>query len=108
MNEQPFELSNPRKEDTIDGWPHGSRRVTAVFTHEKNKRGERIGRQTTGKPKYSRYYDRICLVDGSDGKTHMLADAGSHLSIMACDMKFHDFSVFPRDENYEKYRKFLE
>lgn len=107
MNEQLFELSNPRKEDTIEGWPHGSRRVTAYFTHESNKKGERIGRQTTGKPKFSRYYQQIRLVDGTDGKTHLLGHAGSHLSVLSCDMKLSDFAVFPNDPNFEKYMQFL-
>lgn len=107
MSEQTFTVSNPRKEETIEDWPHGARRVTAVFTHESNKKGERIARTTTGKPKMSKYYAAIRLVDGSDGKTHMLCDCGGFLSIMACDMKYRDFSVFPEDDNYDDYYAML-
>ena len=44
--------SNPRMSATIEDWPSGSKRVTAVFTIEQHaKRGERAVRMTTGAPK---------------------------------------------------------
>lgn len=107
MTAQKFTLSNPRKNDSIADWPiGGSRRGTAVFTHEANSRGERIGRTTTGKPKYTTYYAKICLVDGSDGKTHLLAhtgNSGGFLSVLSADMQHSDFSVFEGDDNFAEY-----
>lgn len=109
MSEQTFTLSNPRKEESIENWPVGSnRRATAVFTHEANKRGERIGRTTTGKIKYSTYNKAMRLVDGSDGKTHMMGwTSYGFISVMSCDMKHSDFGVFQDDENFAEYKSML-
>lgn len=110
-----FTLSNFRKSETIDNWPLGSnKRGTAIFSHEDNaSKGQRIGRQTPhkngyGKVKYSTCYKRVCLVDGSDGKTHYIgySDYG-FLSVMSCNMKHQDFSIFDKDENFEEYRQAL-
>ena len=108
MNEQTFtlDLKTFRKEDRIEGWPVGSnKRATAVFTHEtKPKRGQRIVRVTTGKPKPSTYYLLVCLANGSDGKTHYIGlTQFGHLAVMSCDMKHSDFSVFRGDPNYDEY-----
>ena len=117
MNEQTFTLSNPRKEDVIPDWPLGSGRTgDATFTHESNNRGERIRRVTPNrqgvpcKPKRSTYYVKIRLVDGSDGKTHMigLTRYSGMLCVMSCDMKLSDFAVFEADENYTKYLAFFD
>ena len=99
--EQPFTLSNFRKEDTIEDWPlGGGRRGDCIFTHESNGRGQRIGRQTEGrngrmnKIKYSTYHPLVCLADGSDGKTHYIGlTSYSSLSVMSCDMKHSEFSL---------------
>ena len=114
MSEQTFMLSNFRKEDTIEDWPMGSnKRGTCVFSHETNKRGQRIGRTTTcngrtGKTKYSTYYLRVCLVDGSDGKTHYVGFSQyGMLSVMSCNMQHQDFSVFPDHDNFEEYKAAL-
>jgi len=114
MSEQIFTLNNFRKAEEIADWPLGSnRRGTASFTHESNKRGQRIGRQTPDKhgrmckPKYSTYYQRICLVDGSDGKTHMIGWTGNFLSVMSCDMKHSEFSVWERDAEFKEYKSQL-
>lgn len=109
MNEQPFTLSNFRKEDTIQDWPLGSnKRGPAVFTHESNKRGQRILRTTTGKPKATTYYLRVCLCDGSDGKTHILGFSSyGFLSVMSCDMKLQDFSIWDKDPHFEEYKEQL-
>jgi len=107
MTEQLFTLSNFRASDEIEGWPLGrDKRGTAVFTHESNKKGQRISRQTPykggmSKPKSSTYYERICLADGSDGKTHMVGITGyGFISVLSCDMKLSDFSIQEKDDNY--------
>lgn len=67
-----MEFSNPRNEATIENWPHGRQRVTAKFLIEKNNKGYRCGRVTTGKPKYTTYHLRMTLVDGDDGRIYAL------------------------------------
>ena len=106
-----FTISNPRREENIEDWPLGrNERGTAVFTHEVHPpRGERIGRQTPykgrmGKIKYTTYSDSCRLVDGSDGKTHIVCFSSGFVSIMSCDMKHSDFSVFDKDENFAEYK----
>ncbi len=113
MNDQTFTVSNPRKEETIPDWPLGSGKTgDAIFTHEKNSRGERIGRSTPfkgrmSKPKYSTYCDVIRLVDGSDGKTHLMSFSSGFIQIASCNMKHSDFSVFEGDDNFQEYREML-
>ena len=114
MTKQTFTVSNPRKEETIPDWPLGSgRRGDAQFIHEKNKRGERIGRITPNKfgqpckTKYSTYSDVIRLVDGSDDRTHLLSFSSGFIQVRSCDMKHDDFSVFEGDDNFQEYRKML-
>jgi len=110
MNEKnTFTLTNFRLSDEIPNWPLGSnKRGVARFEHEANKRGQRISRTTTGKPKFSRYFDLIALADGSDGKTHMIG-AGQYggLCVMACDMQYTDFYLYSGDENYTEYLEAL-
>ena len=109
LNNQTFTLSNFRKEETIQDWPLGSnKRGPCVFQHESNKKGQRILRTTTGKPKASTYYVRVCLVDGSDGKTHYIGwSEFGFLSVQSCDMKLSDFSVHRTDPNFEEYKQQL-
>jgi hypothetical protein len=107
MTETPFTLSNFRREDSIENWPIGrDKRATAVFAHEANKRGQRILRTTTGKPKATTYYQAICLADGSDGKTHLVSLAAEMdmLRIGSADMKHADFTLWPRDSVFAEYR----
>ena len=110
MTETPFTLSNFRREDSIENWPIGrDKRATAVFTHEANKRGQRILRTTTGKAKATTYYQAICLADGSDGKTHLvcLAPMCDMLRIGSADMKHEDFTLWPRDADFAGYKNKL-
>ncbi len=66
-------FSNPRLSATFEDWPSGSQRVRCTFQVEHHpKRGYRIARQTTGKPKYSTYGGPSAIVDGSDGRTYLL------------------------------------
>ena len=66
-------FTNPRTHAIVPDWPlGGSRRGPAVFTVESNKRGERISRVTTGRPKHSTYGANARIVDGDDGKIYLL------------------------------------
>jgi hypothetical protein len=67
-------FTNPRLEATFQDWPlGGSKRGPCTFVVEKHpKRGSRILRTTTGKPKASTYSDLCAIVDGSDGRTYLL------------------------------------
>lgn len=100
--------SNPRQTAVIENWPYGSMRTTATFTIESDpKRGERAVRVTidpkTGRPtapKKLTFAKRMRIVDGDDGRTYILEDTGSHLTIMRGDMKYDEEHLFPRDERY--------
>ncbi len=118
MNEQTFTISNPRKTDTIQDWPLGSnRRGPARFIHEVAEKGrykgqERIGRITKNrfgidcKTKYSTYAPYVRLVDGSDGKTHILSyNSYGFVGVSSCDMQHTDFSVFVQDANFAEYKE---
>jgi hypothetical protein len=93
--------TNPRTEATIENWPSGSKRVTARFTIERAKKGERAVRVTDGAPKKLTFAVRARIVDGSDGRTYIaeLTQFG-HISIMRGDMKFSHEAVFPGDPRY--------
>ena len=70
-------LSNPRLSEVNDNWPHGRNRVTATFNVVNGTRGtqkeqQRIERVTTGAPKRTTFYDRMCIVDGDDDRTYLL------------------------------------
>jgi len=67
-------LSNPRQEAVIEDWPIGRKRCTATFVVEDGgKKGQRVARTTTGKPKRTTYYQRVMIVDGDDGRTYVIA-----------------------------------
>ena len=67
-------FSNPRLRAEFTDWPlGGSKRGKCVFhTERKDKKGDRVGRTTTGKTKYSTYGGPVSLVDGSNGRTYIL------------------------------------
>lgn len=110
----PFTLSNFRKEETIQDWPYGSnKRGPAVFVVEQNKRGQRMLRTTFGKPKATQYYDAVCLADGSDGKTHIVAYSANYglLLVKSCDMQHQDYALSTREQGeateFSEYRAAL-
>lgn len=101
-----IEFGNPRLRAEFDNWPSGGKRVPCVFQVHHDKRGYRISKTTTGKPKYTTYSGQCAIVDGSDGKIYLLqvAQDFGFIKIMR-----HDFldatgdigrqaSVFDRDE----------
>jgi hypothetical protein len=94
--------SNPRLNATIDNWPSGSKRVTAVFTIEQHPtRGERAVRVTTGAPKTLVYARKARILDGDDGRTYLAnLTIYGHISIFNGDMKFRHEAVFEHDPRY--------
>lgn len=94
--------SNPRMSATIENWPHGSRRVTAVFTIETDpKRGQRAVRTTTGAPKKLTFARQMRIVDGDDGRTYIAALSNyGHVTIHRGDMKFHEETVHASDTRH--------
>lgn len=98
--------SNPRTQAAIENWPHGSQRVTAIFTIEVNKRGERAVRVTTGAPKKLTYARQMRIVDGDDGKTYIAERSFyGHITIMRGDMKFNHETIFSGDARYPELLK---
>jgi len=100
-------LSNPRMEVIIEDWPIGRQRCKAWFAVESGPRGERVSRRTENKtrtgwnaPKHTTYATRARIVDGDDGRTYIVKDIGSHISVMRGDMKFSAGSVWPDDPQY--------
>jgi hypothetical protein len=98
--------SNPRTSATIENWPSGQQRVTAVFTIETDpKRGERAVRMTTGAPKKLTFARKMRIVDGDDGRTYIAAlTSYGHITVHRGDMKYHEESVFERDPRYPELR----
>lgn len=97
--------TNPRMNAEIQDWPSGSRRVTAVFSIEATKRGERAVRTTTGAPKKLTFAVKSRIVDGSDGRTYIAnLTMYGFVSIMNGDMKFQAESVFPDNDRYAAIR----
>jgi len=85
-----LKFSNARRSATISDWPLGSgKRGPCTFTVEAGSRGERISRVTTGKPKYTTYAQKACIVDGENGKTYLLLFLGDAVRIAQSDMQ-HD------------------
>lgn len=86
---------NPRAFAEIPNYPiGGSRRATAIFGTDRHAtRGIRIYRTTTGKPKFTTYCHRACIMDGDNGRTYilMMSDPayGCPITIKSADMK-HD------------------
>jgi hypothetical protein len=95
--------SNPRMSATIENWPHGKQRVTAVFTIETDpKRGQRAVRTTTGAAKKLTFAAKMRIVDGDDGRTYIaaLSYISGHITIKRGDMKYDHESIFPREPRY--------
>jgi hypothetical protein len=87
--------SNPRTEATVEDWPSGKHRVTAVFTVERHpKHGERAVRTTTGKPKALPYASRVRIVDGDDGRIYIAEQSVFMISIMRGTMDYAHEVVF--------------
>lgn len=70
-----IQFSNPRLSASFADWPlGGSKKGVAIFKVVVGRDGERVERVTTGKPKYSTYGTRCCIVDGSNGRTYLLIE----------------------------------
>ena len=107
-----LKFSNPRRKATFTDWPLGlQKRGQCVFEVEANKKGERINRTTTGKPKSDiAYSGKGCIVDGSDGRTYLLqfSDVYGFITIYQSNMMCAQFgtngdhAAFP-DSSPERY-----
>src|SRR5208282_162288 len=98
-----IEYTNPRMNATIENWPSGQKRVTAVFEIEQtSKRGERATRKTIGAVKKLTFARKARIVDGSDGKTY-IAELTMYgfVSIMRGDMKLQEETISDHDPRYE-------
>lgn len=94
-----IQLSNPRTKAVIEDWPlGGSRRGTCTFEVESNRRGQRVNRVTTGKPKRTTYHSKCAIVDGDDGRTYVIATTayGGVVRIKSC-LKLTDYFSQERD-----------
>jgi len=99
--------SNPRTLYQTDDWPYGRKRVTAIFTLEQTKRGERVSRVTQNpkggwnKPKKLTYSRAQRIVDGDDGKTYIatLSEFG-FINIMQSNMQYEEESISSHSPRY--------
>ncbi len=96
---------NPRRAATFTDWPlGGNRRGDCVFqVHADAKRGERVSRTTTGKPKYTNYGTKCAVVDGSNGRTYVLqlsTDYGPSVRVICSDLMYDATKDLGRDSSY--------
>lgn len=110
--------SNPRMEASIDNWPSGGKRVSAIFWIEQTPRGER-GVRTTRDPvsgKFSApvkltYASKARIVDGDDDRTYILELSAmyGHINIMRGDMKYQaEDAIFDKDPRYPELLKLFD
>lgn len=103
-----MQYTNPRTQCTINDWPSGRHRTTATFRIETHPtRGERVVRTTlhpkTGRPsapKTTTYARRVRIVDGDDGRTYLVEDTGTHLTVRQGNMQYEQETLWPRDPRY--------
>lgn len=68
-----MQFSNPRLSKVIEDYPSGGKRVACTYQVKNDyKKGYRVSRVTTGKPKYTTFSGPACIVDGDNGKTYIL------------------------------------
>ena len=87
------------------------KRGTATFKVEVDTRkGMRVSRITvceghTSKPKRTTYAERWCVVDGSDGRTYLLAFSGyGMIKVMQSDMQHEAGTFWLKDgELFDRY-----
>ena len=100
--------TNPRTELTVNDWPYGRLRTTAIFSIEQVKGKERAVRSTinpkTGranKPKKTTYSLKARIVDGSDGRTYIaeLTNYGA-VSIMQSNLQYQHEYISDNDSRY--------
>lgn len=105
-----MQYSNPRLDATIEDWPYGSARTTAIFSIETHPtRGQRAVRETidprTGrasKPKTLTYAQHARLVDGEDGRLYIaeLGHSSNLISIMQGTMQYQQEVIGPEDARH--------
>ena len=100
--------TNARKELTVNDWPYGSKRTTAIFSIETGRGKERAVRITvnpkTGrenKPKKTTFSQKTRIVDGSDGKTY-IAKLGAYgaITIMQSNLQYQQEYISDNDSRF--------
>jgi len=103
-----LKFTNPRLTFTTNDWPYGSKRTTATFTIEANKRGERVSRVTINpksgrinKPKTTTYATKVRIVDGSDGRTYIahLTEYG-FIKIMQSNLQYSQETIHHGNDRF--------
>lgn len=110
-----MKFSNPRMTAEFTDWPlGGDRRGTCVFVVESHpKKGQRIARTTTGKPKYTTYAQQARIVDGDDGRTYLLFWSTQYSSaVRVCSSDCQHDASFPDlpsyiPEGHERYKEIV-
>tara|TARA_R110002020_G_scaffold47893_1_gene136762 strand:- start:120 stop:560 length:441 start_codon:yes stop_codon:yes gene_type:complete len=120
MSIEIIKYSNARTDAVIENWPNGGKRTAAHFWVEpKKNKGERAVRQTTNpktgqlcKPKTLTYATKVCIVDGSDGKTYILEWSVSFrfITVMQSNMKYQQEVVHQQQDNKDnpRYKELLD
>jgi len=100
--------SNPQKELTVNDWPYGKNRVTAIFSIESGKKGERAVRVTENprggwnKPKKLTFANKMRIVDGDDGKTYIIGLSNyGFITVMQSNMQYMSESIHQDDDRYQ-------
>lgn len=102
-----IKFSNPRLYAAFSDWPlGGTRRGHCAFSVETDpKKGQRVSRITTGKPKYTTYGDRMCVVDGDNGRTYILQEKttyGHSIRVIMHDLMY-DATADLKTPNHSSY-----
>lgn len=102
--------TNPRLEATFQDWPLGGNRrgPCRFFTEYHPKRGYRVGRITTGKPKFTTYHPASAIVDGDDGRTYILAHAQACHFVTVYRSDFFQHETVHQSDEPDRYADLVE
>lgn len=107
--------SNPVTDLTVNDWPYGRNRVTAIFSVEDNNGKQRAVRVTQNpkggwnKPKKMTYAKQVLFVTGEDDKTYILElTEYGFISVMQSNFKYQQEAIHDNDPRYADLVKFFE
>ena len=108
--------SNARQYAYIEDWPSGNGRTVAEFEIETNpKRGQRPRRRTKDSAgnwcnwKVLPFSVRACIVDGADGKTHILRQLSfGAVEVFGGDLRFTERTIPEADPEHATLMQLLD
>ncbi len=99
--------SNPQRCAVIKDWPSGMEQVTAIFSVETSKKGERVSRITQSvsgresKPKLTTYAKKAMIVTGDDERIYIAQLIFDNcVRIAQSNMKFDQETIWAKDSRF--------